>query len=241
LERVEAEIVSLSSQLTAATARLIALIGEFDAAGGWREWGMRSTAHWLSWKTGIGIGAGREQVRVARALRGLPLIGAGFGSGRLSYAKVRALTRFATAASESRLVKVAEASTGSQIERLAASVRRARRGSDVQARRASAYVRWHQDDDGSVVGSFRLAPEQAAVFCHGLDAAAGRLPDLTGGAENVNAGSRQARSAADALAAMAEAYLEDVPRKRGNPSTGPVRNDYPDEPTVDPDDPFVTW
>jgi hypothetical protein len=124
---------------------------------------------------------------------------------------------------------------------LAASVRRARRASDVQARRTSAYVRWHQDDDGSVVGSFRLAPEQAAVFCHGLDAAAGRLPDVTGDAENANAGARQARSAADALAAMAEAYLEDVPRKRGNPSTGPVRNDYPDEPTVDPDDPFVTW
>jgi hypothetical protein len=207
LERVEAEIVSLSSQLTAATARLIALIGEFDAAGGWREWGMRSTAHWLSWKTGIGIGAGREQVRVARALRGLPLIGAGFAAGRLSYAKVRALTRFATAESESRLVSMAERSTGSQIERLAASVRRARRASDVQARRTSAYVRWHQDDDGSVVGSFRLTPEQAAVFCHGLDAAAGRLPDLTGDAENANA---EARSAADALSAMADAYLENV-------------------------------
>jgi hypothetical protein len=34
LERIEAEIVELSSQLTAATCRLLMLVGEFDAAEG---------------------------------------------------------------------------------------------------------------------------------------------------------------------------------------------------------------
>ena len=63
LERLEAEIVTLATQLTAATARFIALVGEFDAAEGFRDWAMRSTAHWLSWKCGIGMTAGREQVR----------------------------------------------------------------------------------------------------------------------------------------------------------------------------------
>jgi hypothetical protein len=42
-------------------------------------------------KCQLGSHAAREQVRVARALRGLPLIGGEFGAGRLSYAKVRAL------------------------------------------------------------------------------------------------------------------------------------------------------
>src|SRR3954468_21993339 len=83
LERLEAEIVELASQITAASARLIELIGEFDAAEGWRDWGMTSTAHWLSWQTGIGPGAGREQVRVARALRDLPTIATEFAAGRL--------------------------------------------------------------------------------------------------------------------------------------------------------------
>src|SRR4051794_33820549 len=69
LERLEADIVALATQLTAATARLLGMIGEFDAAEGWRDWGMRSTAHWLTWKCGIGMTAAREQVRVARALR----------------------------------------------------------------------------------------------------------------------------------------------------------------------------
>ena len=57
LERVEAEIVSLATQLTAATARFVALVGEFDAAEGWRDWAMRSTAHWLSWRCGVGMAA----------------------------------------------------------------------------------------------------------------------------------------------------------------------------------------
>src|SRR5205823_12371899 len=107
LERLEAEIVTLATQLTAATARFIALVGEFDAAEGCRDWAMRSTAHWLSWKCGIGMTAGREQVRVARALRELPLIAAAFADARLSYSKVRAITRFATANNEADLVAIA--------------------------------------------------------------------------------------------------------------------------------------
>jgi hypothetical protein len=212
LERVEAEIVSLSSQLAAASARLIALIGEFDAAEGWREWGMRSTADWLSWQTGIGLHAGREQVRVARALRELPLVAAEFAAGRLSYSKVRALTRIVTPESEADLVGMAEHATAAQIDRLVAGARRAKRAADVRTRRRAAFVRWHHDDDGSIVGSFRLAPEQAAVFCHGLDAAKGRLAELVGEGdpEDTTASPRE-RSGADALAAMAEAYLADVP------------------------------
>jgi hypothetical protein len=99
LAPLEAHIVELASQLTAASARLTRLIGEYDAAEGWREWGMRSTAHWLAWKCGMGLGAAREQVRVARRLRELPVIAAAYEAGRLSYAKVRLLTRFAAAGS----------------------------------------------------------------------------------------------------------------------------------------------
>src|SRR5207248_6407193 len=107
LERLEAEIVELATQLTSATARLLVMIGEFDAAEGWRDWGMRSTAHWLSWKCGLGMTAGREQVRVARALRALPLVAAAFADGRLSYSKVRAITRFATVDDEADVVAIA--------------------------------------------------------------------------------------------------------------------------------------
>ena len=71
------------------------MIRQFDAVAGWKN-GFLSCAHWLSWRTGIDLGACREKVRVARALARLPQIGAALERGALSYAKVRALTRVAT-------------------------------------------------------------------------------------------------------------------------------------------------
>jgi hypothetical protein len=50
---------------------------------------------WLSWKCQIASGTAREHVRVARRLGAFPEMTREFAAGRLSYAKVRALTRIA--------------------------------------------------------------------------------------------------------------------------------------------------
>jgi hypothetical protein len=71
LDRLGDEIAKLSAHLDAATARLLDLIREFDARGGWNN-GFRSCAHWLSYRVEIKLGAARERVRVARALESLP-------------------------------------------------------------------------------------------------------------------------------------------------------------------------
>ena len=89
--RLGDEIALLSAHLDAATARLLDLIREFDARGGWNT-GFRSCAAWLSWRVGLDLGAARERVRVARALATLPLRAQALACGELSYAKVRALT-----------------------------------------------------------------------------------------------------------------------------------------------------
>ncbi len=67
LDRIGDEIAELSAHLEAATARLLTLIREFDARGGWNN-GFASCAAWLSWRVGLDPGAARERVRVARAL-----------------------------------------------------------------------------------------------------------------------------------------------------------------------------
>ena len=82
------------------------LVAEFDRRGGWHGVGIRSCAHWLAWQCGLGSGAAREHVRVARALPGLPRIQAAFSAGRLSYSKVRALTRIAAPDCEAALAGV---------------------------------------------------------------------------------------------------------------------------------------
>ena len=72
--------------------RLLDLIREFDALGGWGN-GFRSGAHWLSWRIGLESGAACEHARVARALGTLPRLRQALASGELSYSKVRALNR----------------------------------------------------------------------------------------------------------------------------------------------------
>jgi hypothetical protein len=178
LERLEAEIVELSSQLTAATSRLLGLVGEFAAVEGWREWGMRSTAHWLSWQCGVGMTTGREQVRVARALRTLPLVSAEFAAGRMSYSKVRAVSRVATVETEATLVEWALHATAAQLDRLVSAQRRVVRTAEVRARHDARYLSWRWDDDGSLIGSFRLPPEQAAVLLQALEVAKESLPTV---------------------------------------------------------------
>ena len=58
LDRLGDEIAELSAHLEAATARLLTLIREFDARGGWNR-GFPSCAAWLGWRVGLNKGAAR--------------------------------------------------------------------------------------------------------------------------------------------------------------------------------------
>src|SRR3982074_519006 len=115
-----------------ATARLLELIREFDARGGWNT-GFRSCAAWLSWRVGLDLGAARERVRVARALATLPRLARALARGELSYAKVRALTRVATPETEARLVAVGRAGTACHVERIVRGWRRVDRQAEAKA------------------------------------------------------------------------------------------------------------
>jgi hypothetical protein len=83
LERLETQICELAGHLTAATCRFLLLVGDFDARRGWESWDLPSCSAWLSWKCQLAPGTAREQVRVARALRELPVIRAEFAAGCL--------------------------------------------------------------------------------------------------------------------------------------------------------------
>jgi Domain of unknown function (DUF222) len=171
LERVEAEICELAGHLAAATCRFLILLGDFDAREGWASWDMRSCAAWLSWKCQMSSGTAREHVRVARALRELPVIRGEFGAGRLSYAKVRALTRIATPETEAGLAELAGPMTGNQLERFARAHRQVSAVDDADAR-VRRRLAWRFEEDGSLSGTFRLPPLAGAVLLKALRAAA---------------------------------------------------------------------
>ncbi len=226
LERLEEQICELAGHLTAATCRFLVLLADFDARRGWASWEMASCASWLSWKCQMSSGTAREHVRVARALRDLPVIRGEFAAARLSYAKVRALTRIATPATEAGLAEIAGPMTGNQLERFARAHRQVSHADDATAR-IRRRLTWRFEDDGSLAGTFRLPPLAGAVLLKALRAAAEDLEHPRDGqAGDVSAETPAAR-AAGAGTGSAEAGAEHAGAGAGaagvaEPAAGPA-------------------
>jgi hypothetical protein len=173
LQRLGDEIAEVCAHLDAATARLLDLIRDFDAREGWGN-GFRSCAAWLTWRIGLAPGAAREHVRVARALGTLPRLAQALARGELSYSKVRAITRVATAETEERLLAVGRAGTAEHVERIVRAWRYVDRNAEVREtakRHASRVLHVYQDEDGMVVVRGRLEPEIGAIVMQALAAA----------------------------------------------------------------------
>ena len=206
-ERLGDEIAELSAHLDAATHRFLTLIRRFDEEGSWADQGALSCAHWLSWRVGLELGAAREHVRVARSLAELPLVDDALRLGRVSYSKVRALTRVATAATEAALLDMAQSSTASQLERICRSYRLAvRKASDERPEDEveRRWVRERETDAGLVRFEVQLRPEEAAVVRRALEVAMSRAWTSA----DVPAGTPPASlRRADAFVAVAEHYL----------------------------------
>src|SRR5215475_3292304 len=228
MERLEARICELAGHLTAATCQFLMLVADFDAREGWAGWEMPSCAAWLSWQCQVAPGTAREQVRVARALGGFPLMTAEFAAGRLSYAKVRALTRIATPETEADLLQMAIPMTASQIERFARAHRRVT-GSAGSLARPARKLTWHRIDDLDFAFRAVLPPEAAAVVLQALRAARDDLEhphekdDADGAAFGADGPPESrmetAENLADALVQVCSAYLSGKAATADNPDT----------------------
>jgi hypothetical protein len=179
LERLEGEITQLAGHINAASCRWLLLVGEFDRREGWARWGCRSCAQWLSYRCGLSPAAGREQLRVARLLAGLPEIRAAFGRGELCYSQVRALTRIATAETERDLLMIARHATAGQLEVIVRAYRGVL-GYELGPRDPAGgrrFVRLDHDDDGSLLIRARLPAEEGALVAAALEAGRDAIRD----------------------------------------------------------------
>jgi hypothetical protein len=175
LERLEAEITEWAGHLAAAQCRWIQLIAEYDRREGWKQWGCHSIVQWLGWHCGLGGRAAREHVRVGHALRELPRITEEFAAGRLSYSKVRALTRVATHTNEADLVMLADHATASQVDRIVSAYRGVLSANEEVERAnrqvAEQYLRYDWDADGCLVVHARMPSDVGAQFVKALETA----------------------------------------------------------------------
>src|SRR3954447_4888466 len=175
LPELAAAITAGAVRLAAATAAWLRLVAEFDERGGWHGHGIMSCAHWLAWQCGLSPGAAREHVRVARALQHLPLTEAAFAEGRLSYSKVRALTRIAEPDSEESPLEVALELSASQLERTVRQWRRADLLDDGEPppEDRQAFDFWW-DEAGMLTVKLRMNTEDGAAFMTAIDSAVER-------------------------------------------------------------------
>ena len=174
LERLGEEITQLAAHIHAATFQLLQLIREFDEQEGWSGEGVNSCAHWLNWKCGTNLGAAREKVRVAHCLPDLPLISAAFREGKVSYSKVRAMTRVATTNNEEDLLTIAQHGTAAHVERLVSVYRRLQRNEALEEeniRHAQRELSWTMDSDGMWLFRGKFTAEQGALIAKALEAA----------------------------------------------------------------------
>jgi hypothetical protein len=180
-EWLETEITTLAGHIAAATCRFLLLLGEFDRREGYHRCECISCAQWLSWKIGMSLRTARDHVRVARALEDLPITTAAFAAGQLSYSKVRAITRVASAKSEAALVEVAMHGTASHLDRIVAGYCTVERNVDpdrakAQLRRRGVWLT--TDDDGTATLTVRGPADAVVTMLRAADAAAKELPDL---------------------------------------------------------------
>lgn len=145
---------------------LVELAGEIDQSGLWADEGAPTPAHWIAAAADVKTGTAREWVRIARLLKRLEVIADAFATGRVSYSKVRTLTRVATPENQLELLAIAEAVTASELAREIAAWMTDTLDSDELAKhqKRSRSVRWRTEPDGMVTFSLRLPPLVAGML-----------------------------------------------------------------------------
>jgi len=168
------QIIALGRRISQRQYLLCRLLAEFDRRGDWALSGAVTCSRWAATVLEVETGTAREWLRVGHALEVLPEIDAAFAAGRLSFAKVRTLTRVAVdhPDRQDELIELAQRSTAGGlpwelarwtggIEDPEARDRRHRREMGLTAR---------TEPDGSILIIARLPPLDAAGVMTTIDA-----------------------------------------------------------------------
>lgn len=216
-------ICAVASVAAQSECQLLELIGEFDAGDAVRWWdGVKSLAHWLSWACSMSPGTAREHVRVARALRRMPTIRQAFSEGRLSYSKVREVTRVVDTVDDAQLCELALTATAAQLAKTVSGYRTAAGSRSRQQRERG--LTWTERETGTIDLRLRLPKEEAAVLLAAIAAAQDQFgsppPRRSTSASEPGTGAdtptdtAPAYTSADAIVDVARGFLQTAPEDR---------------------------
>ncbi|GAA4284380.1 HNH endonuclease signature motif containing protein [Brevibacterium daeguense] len=106
-------------------AEFLAVLDRIERTGAWEGWiGIRSLPHWVAQVCEMNLHTAREYLRVMRGLRRLPQVAALFAAGRVSYSKVREITRLAGRIDQEEAARMCQYAQASQLSRMVSVYRR---------------------------------------------------------------------------------------------------------------------
>jgi hypothetical protein len=190
------------------------LVRDFDDRVAWKKWSFKTCAEWLAWRSEISLSAAREKLRSAHALRMLPAISAAFSEGRLSYSKVRALTRVAHMHDEDLLLAYALTASVQRVEERCRQIRNVTPESAHHARRAwgsRSLSAWRDEARSMMRFIVEVPTDEGELILRALDCAvaAGEVTaDVDPDAIGESRGATWRAQQADALVAVAKSYLD---------------------------------
>ena len=198
----------LSQEISSQHADLLELLVRFDDQQAWKQSGASHCAAWMNAEIGISTKLSWEYLRVGRRLQSLPTLQALFRVGKLSWSKVRLITRVADSDNEKILCHAALDASVSEVKRLCDGYRWSDEdgddGEDAENTRAmqqwnSRSFTWREASNGSTQIQLILPPELAQAFLNSVEHCLAEL----GAADNAMSQRR-----ADAAVLMAESSLQ---------------------------------
>lgn len=164
----------------ACAAALAAVAARAAQCGAHRRRGFHSPAEWLARRTGVSAGEASASLETVALLEGLPATRHAFHAGALSPSQAHEVARGAAAdpSAEAALLQSARCESLRSLRDTARRVRLAAQSDAASLHRrqhAAREFRHFVDDEGMVVGRFRLPPEVGTPIVNRVEAEADRV------------------------------------------------------------------
>src|SRR5258708_23776233 len=105
---LRSSVVDAARRMSLDMSAFIALLVDFDLSGEWAFDNAPSCAYWVAQRADTELCTVREWLRIGHALTVVDEVDRRFGAGRLSYSKVKVLTRVADPENQHELCAIAE-------------------------------------------------------------------------------------------------------------------------------------
>jgi len=194
------EAAELCGVLHATTAALVDLLARVVSSGAWAGTGIRSPAHWVTWRFGVSSSRARTWVHMAERLEELPVTFAAFRAGRLSEDQVAVLVRYLPSRNDREGVELATQLSVPVLRRTLREYPFQRADDDEDPEDERRSVTSYFRDEGTFALRAVLPADEGALVERALSKARDELvADHTPGDEPV--------TWADALVHLSESYL----------------------------------